>query len=251
MSLRATAPIHDFFDVSPHILFDIDGTLTDDSGTPQIDSRHIMGNALFEGITECMVEQGMPRAVASRALQTYAEETTYWDYDDFVRHFHLPEPRIWDALTDWHRENLHVYEDGVYLVKHLFEQGYPLHIVSNNPRTGCLMKLEAAGLGTLQGSPYFQQIFCSNEQYGQKHDLRFWDRVISSSGLNPEQIVIVGNNLHEDYEVPCQLGICGSFIVDREKALVPDLSAYGPTIVQSLRDVRLAIAPVHANCNSN
>lgn len=231
----------------PHVLFDIDGTLTDDADIPQIDSRYVMGNALFELFTDRLVEQGMHRDKASRALHEYAEAKMYWDYDDFVRNFSIPEPEIWDALTCWHRDNLHIYEDGVHLVHRLFDQGIPLHIVSNNPRTGCLLKLEAAELGSLQGSEYFREIFCSNQQYGQKHDVRFWERVLSSSGLDPAQTVIVGNNLHEDYEVPSRLGFCGSFIVDRENVLHPQPSDPGPHIVRSLWDVELPMSPAHAN----
>lgn len=231
----------------PHVLFDIDGTLTDDAGTPQIDSRYVMGNALFELFTARLVEQGMPRSEASRALHAYAEEKIFWDYDDFVQNFNFPEPEIWEALTDWHRENLHIYEDGLHLVHRLFEQGVPLHIVSNNPRIGCLLKLEAAGLGTLKESGYFREIFCSNQQYGQKHDIRFWERILSSSGLDPAQTVIVGNNLHEDYEVPSRLGFYGSFIVDRENVLHPRPSDPGPRIVRSLWDVDLPVIPAHAH----
>lgn len=231
----------------PHVLFDIDGTLTDDVGIPQIDSRYVMGNALFELFTDRLAEQGMPRIEASRALHAYAEEKRFWDYDDFVHKFNIPEPEIWDALTDWHRKNLHIYEDGLHLVHRLFEQGVPLHIVSNNPRIGCLLKLEAAGLGTLKKSGYFREIFCSNQQCGQKHDVRFWERILSSSGLDPAQTVIVGNNLHEDYEVPSRLGFYGSFIVDRENMLHPRPSGPGPCIVHSLREVDLPVIPAHAN----
>lgn len=231
----------------PHVLFDIDGTLTDDAGSPQIDSRYVMGNALFELFTDRLVEQGMRRTEASRALHAYAEANIHWDYDDFVRNFHLPEPEIWKALTDWHRENLHIYADGVQLVLKLFARGISLHIVSNNPRTGCLLKLEAAGLGTFRESGYFREIFCSNQQCGQKHDVRFWERIISSSGLDPAKTVIVGNNLHEDYEVPSRLGFYGSFIVDREKAIYPQPSDPGPRIVHSLWDVDLPVIPADAN----
>jgi|GEM_PF-1404086 len=223
----------------PHVLFDIDGTLTDDAGIPQIDSRYIMGNALFEIFTDRLAEQGMQRNQASEALHLYAEEKTYWDYDDFVRNFNIPEPEIWDALTRWHQQHLRIYEDGVHLVHQLFAQGVSLHIVSNNPRMGCLLKLEAAGLGTLEGSDYFSQIFCSNQQYGQKHDLSFWERILSSSGIDPKQTLIVGNNLHEDYEIPSRLGFCGSFIVDREMALNPKSAGPSLRIVRSLRDVYL------------
>ncbi len=221
----------------PHVLFDIDGTLTDDAGPPQIDSRYVMGNALFEIFTDHLVKKGMDRAEASRKLHEYAEEKLFWDYDDFVNKFNLPEPGIWNDLRHWHHQHLHIYADGVALVRRLYDQGFPLHIVSNNPRLGCLLKLEAAGLGTLEGSRYFSSIFCSNHQCGQKSSLGFWKRILNASGLDPGETVIVGNNPHEDHEVPAQLNFRGSYLVDREGIYSPGTG--GAVFVNTLLDVDL------------
>lgn len=229
-----------------HVLFDIDGTLTNDAASPQIDSRYVMGNALFEIFSDHLTEGGMSRQDASQALYDYAEEKVYWDYDDFVRKFQIPEPGIWEQLLRWHEENLEVYADGVQLVRRLFDLGYPLHIVSNNPRVGCLLKLKTAGLGTLRGSSYFRSIFCSNHQLGQKSSLGFWQRILATSGLVPSETVIVGNNPEEDYEVPRQLGFSASYIVDRDRIYNSEPS--GPFLVSDLREVELPLA--HSQLNT-
>jgi len=230
----------------PHILFDIDGTLTDDRDTPQIDNRFLMGNALFELIADELRTRGFSRGQAAELFRSLEEREPYWDYDDFVREFKLPEPGIWERLTHWHRTMLHIYPDGVNLVHRLFLEGYPLHIVSNNPRTGCLLKLEAAGLGTRTETPFFRSIFCSNQQRGQKHSLSFWKQLLTSSGLNPESTLIVGNNLEEDYEVPQRLGFQGSFIVDRANLYYGQ--ATGAVLVSSLEEIdpaRIAVLSTH------
>lgn len=228
-----------------NVLFDIDGTLINDTRTPQIDSRYVMGNALFEIFSNHLTDGGMSRLDASQLLYNYAQEKVYWDYDDFVRRFQIPEPEIWDQLILWHDENLEVYADGIQLVHRLFDLGYPLHIVSNNPRIGCLLKLKTAGLGTLQGSSYFRSIFCSNHQLGQKFSVEFWQRILTTSKLVPSQTVIVGNNPHEDYEVPRQLGFYASYIVDRDHIYDPEPS--GPFLVRDLREVELLLA--HSQLN--
>ncbi|MDF3127647.1 HAD family hydrolase [Kiritimatiellaeota bacterium B1221] len=237
---------------SINVLFDIDGTLTDDVASPQIDSRYVMGNALFELFAEHLYKTGINREQASEALHKYSEKNKYWDYNDFVKEFRIQEPDIWKELSNWHQQNLRIFEDGKSLANRLFKQGFPLHIVSNNPYHGCLLKLEAAGLGTLQGSELFDRIFCSNHQQGQKHDLRFWERVISSSGFDPAHTVIIGNNLHEDYEVPGQMGFHSSYIVDREKSIsVPSRSDSGLHIVHSLLEVEFKIKNASFNLIHN
>lgn len=230
----------------PHILFDIDGTLTDDRETPQIDNRFLMGNALFELIADELHPRGVSRGEAAALFRNVEARIPYWDYDDFVRELKLPEPGIWERLTHWHRTMLRIYPDGVNLVHRLFRKGYPLHIVSNNPRTGCLLKLEAAGLGSRTETPFFKSIFCSNHQRGQKHSLSFWKRLLSHSGLNPESTLIVGNNLEEDYEVPRHLDFLGSFIVDRANRYGGQST--GAMLVSSLEEVDPERIPGLSTC---
>lgn len=218
------------------MLVDIDGTLTDDRAEPQIDPRHPLGNALFRILRAELVRAGATRAVAERALRQYTVEHVFWDYADFISHFQLPAERVWALFRAWHARHLKVYPDGVEMVYDLYHRGHPLFIISNNPLTGCLLKLEVARLGSLQGTPWFGRVFCSNIMRGQKGRPDYWARAFTSAGLAPSEVVVVGNDLKEDFRVPRALGIRHTFLVARAGAPVPG-PARGLTVVKSLGEV--------------
>lgn len=220
------------------ICFDIDGTLTDDRGPPQIDQRFALGNALMEIFCVAVQEiHGGTRENVVDQLTTYAERKVYWDYPDFISHFDLPAASVWEQLRAWHRENIHAYEDGVQLVRALHNAGHQLHIISNNPYTGCLLKLEVAGLGSLDGTPWFQHIFCANQQRGQKGAVSFWQRAVERGALHPPSTCVIGNDLHDDYEVPSKLGFGAHFIVDRDRSFAGVRQDERLIIVRSLLEV--------------
>lgn len=218
------------------MLVDIDGTLTDDRTVPQIDPRHPLGNALFAILADEVVQTGVARDEVEARLLQFTRELVFWDYADFIQHFRLPATRVWARLAAWHAEHIHVYADGVSLVHELHRRGYPLFIISNNPLTGCLLKLQVAGLGSLSGAPSFGRIFCSNVTRGQKGRREYWERAFISAGLEPREVVVVGNDWKEDFLVPHEVGIRHTFLVDRTGAMVRPEQA-GVSVVKSLLDV--------------
>ena len=218
------------------VLVDIDGTLTDDRAQPQIDPRHLLGNALLGILGDELVRTGVKRREVEPRFLQFTQELIYWDYADFIQRFRLPSARVWARLQAWHARHIAVYGDGVQMVCDLFERDYPLFIISNNPLTGCLLKLEAARLGSLQGTPWFGRIFCSNLTRGQKGRSDYWERAFVSAGLDPHQVVVVGNDLKEDFQVPQGLGIRHTFLVNRQLRRRPAATA-GLTVVKSLDEV--------------
>ena len=215
---------------------DIDGTLTDDRAVPQIDPRHPLGNALFTILADEVERTGVAREEVEARLRQLTRELVFWDYADFIQHFQLPAERVWARLRAWHAEHLHAYPDGVQLVQELHRLGYPLFIISNNPLTGCLLKLEVAGLGSLRGAPCFGRIFCSNVTRGQKGRREYWERAFISAGLTAGEVVVVGNDWKEDFLVPHELGIRHTFLVDRAGQAAWPAQA-GVTVVRSLLEV--------------
>lgn len=218
------------------MLVDIDGTLTDDRRGAQIDPRHPLGNALFRILRDELARGGRSQAAAERALRRYTEENVFWDYPDFVEHFQMPAARVWRRFRAWHARHLKAYPDGARMVEDLRRRGHPLFIISNNPLTGCLFKLEVAGLGGLAGTSCFGRIFCSNIMRGQKGRPAYWRRAFISAGLDPAAVVVVGNDRREDCEVPGELGIRHTFLVDRARARPPEPRAR-LTVVRSLEEV--------------
>lgn len=197
---------------------DIDATITDDGDIRQIKSEYPLSNALIDLLCDIMVENGWERNKAVYALVAHANDIIFWDYQDFISEFDLPIKPTWDQIIKWHDDHLIVYTDAVDMIKELYSMKLPLYIISNNPILGCLLKLQRAGLGTLEGSPWFQDILGSNKLNGQKGSVGFWRRAFTHTGLAPEEVVIIGDNLKDDCQVPRQVGVCNFFLVDRKKS---------------------------------
>ncbi|HMP75096.1 MAG TPA: HAD family hydrolase [Kiritimatiellia bacterium] len=223
------------------VLIDIDGTLTDDRAVPQIDPRHPLGNALFAILVDELQAGGRRAEDAVRDLHAFTVEHVFWDYGDYIPHFGLDAARVWARFRAWHAEHIHAWPDGVAMVRALHRRGHPLHVISNNPLTGCLLKLEVAGLGSLTGSPWFGRIFASNLARGQKGRPEFWARALAGADLSPDRVVVVGNDRREDYEVPRTLGVGRVFLVDRATP-APARPADGLTVVPSLEQVPALLA---------
>ena len=202
------------------ILCDIDATVTDVYAEhSHADFRAEVFDIFARGI-------GSRRKItldgARLVLEDFANNLmVWWDYPDFINYFELDPVVIWSEMRQVHRNMLYVYEDAVEMVKYLHSLKKNLYIVSNNPVTGCLLKLEIAGLAELGGTPYFKRIFGTNVTRGMKSQVPMWKRIIASLGVPASEILVIGDNLKEDFEVPHSAGIGNSIIVDRksEKAL--------------------------------
>jgi len=198
-------------------LIDIDATITDNRGRPQIAQGHLLNNAIFDVIAELMCEQGWEPEAAGHALSELDKKIEWWGYPDFVKAFNLPEAETWRRIVRWHDEHVISYCDAVRMVKRLHTAGMPLFIVSNNPLSGCLLKLNRAGLSGLQHSEYFRQIFGTDVCMGLKDMVEFWERCLNRTGFPPERIAVIGDNPKDDCAVPRTLGIETVFLVDRKR----------------------------------
>jgi histidinol phosphatase-like enzyme len=78
------------------------------------------------------------------------------------------------------------------------------------------MKLEQAGLASLNGTKFFKRIFGTNITHGMKSQLLTWERIIASFNVNPEQMLTIGDHLQDDLKIPQEAGIGYSFIIDRK-----------------------------------
>ena len=215
---------------------DIDATITDDGDIRQIASEHPLSNALFGVLRDVMVRDGWTKKKAVDALTAHADDIVFWDYKDFIHEFNLPTQHTWNQIIKWHDDHLVVYEDAVSMIKRLHSMNFPLYVTSNNPILGCLLKLQRAGLGTLEGTPWFKDILGSSNLKGQKSSVDFWKRALAYTGLAPEDIVVIGDNLKDDFQVPSQAGIRHFFLVDR-KWKDPFVCEDGVCFVNSLQQV--------------
>jgi len=198
-------------------LIDIDATITTNRTAPQMDPGYIMNNAIFDVIAQFMYEQGWEYNAVADAFAGHEKSNTYWDYPDFLKALDLPEEEVWNRIVRWHNEHIVSYKDAVSMVKRLHVAGIPLFIVSNNPLSGCLLKLQSAGLAGPNDSPYFREILGTNVCMGGKWSLEFWQRCMDRTGYEPGQLAVIGDNPREDCTLPRSLGVETVFLVDRKR----------------------------------
>ena len=218
------------------ILCDIDATVTDVYAEHSHDDfRNKVFDIYARGIA-CRRKISLDEA--NCVLNDFANNLmVWWDYPDFITYFDLDPIAVWQEMRQVHQDMLYVYEDAVEMVKHLHSLEKNLYIVSNNPVTGCLLKLEVAGLADLSGTQYFKRIFGTNVTRGMKSQVPMWKRIVANLGVEPSEIVIVGDSIKEDFETPHSAGIGNTIIVDRKSNNNTEYHD-GYVVVNSLNQVR-------------
>ena len=164
-------------------------------------------------------KSGTEASEAKREIYKYADDIIWWDYQDFIADFDLPAMPVWDAIRQIHQKRLSVYNDAVEMVKKMHHLGKNMCIISNNPITGCLLKLEIAGLADLRGSKFFPRIFGTNVTRGLKSQPQVWKRAISSLGVLPSEILTIGDSEKEDFKIPQSVGIEHTVIINRRSKI--------------------------------
>jgi len=198
-------------------IIDIDATITRPRGQPQIGPDYVLNNAIFEIIAQLMQEHGWSPEAAERAMSDYAEAKLFWDYPEFLAEFDLPMEEGWKRIVRWHEENIAVHDDAVRMIRRLHAARLPLFIASNNPLSGCLLKLGRAGLAGREGSEYFHGIMGTNVCMGVKCSTGFWERCLEQVGHEPERLAVIGDDPHDDCRMPRSLGVETIFLVDRKQ----------------------------------
>ncbi len=197
----------------PYYIFDIDGTLT---RYVDVDpSTFLHGNFLFPIVRDMMVEKGRDPDEASAAILRETQENVFWDYCDFVSAFGLDAPEAYRRFRAWHARHIAPYDDAANLARELRRAGKRLFVVSNNPCTGCLMKLQACGLADDTGSDFFSRILGTDKLRGCKGAPGVWRRAIDQLAVDPSLVCTVGDNPVEDGELPQACGVGATYLFDR------------------------------------
>jgi FMN phosphatase YigB (HAD superfamily) len=215
------------------VMIDIDQTITDNiSSSNDTEFR----NGIFNIITKALsVKRNISIDEANDIIFDYANSLVWWDYPDFITDFDLDYVEIWQAMRDLHSKLLMFYEDAIDMVTYLKAKNLPIYIISNNPVTGCLLKLERAGLASLSGESEFVRIFGTNILRGQKNMIPTWKRCIANLNVDPSQIVTIGDNKEQDYRIPQKAGIGFSIIIDREVRQMEKKPSH--ILINTLKDV--------------
>ena len=197
-----------------HVLFDIDDTLT--RYRSHALDRILEGNFLFPLIADLAEESGIPRPEAERIISETAKKNVFWDYPDFLPPLGLSLAAALPVFRKWHAENMEVLPDAVGLVVKLTDYGMPVSVISNNPRLGCLLKLECCGLAdAASGKSRFSKLLSTDLIRGCKGEKGVWKRALKELGISPDRIIAIGDNPEEDARLPMREGVVRCFLLER------------------------------------
>ncbi|RLC97302.1 MAG: HAD family hydrolase [Chloroflexi bacterium] len=201
------------------VSFDMNGTLTRDryaelvwgEGIPSLYSR-LNGVSLDEAKEYVFGEYDR---VGEGRVEWY--DIRYWfDY------FGLGDG--WRELLEGFRREAGPFPDAIEALEKLTE-GYQLIVTSNATREFIDVELGAAGL-----KGYFTRVFSSTSDFGMvKKTPDVYLEVCRALGVQPEEMVHVGDHRYFDFVVPGQLGI-RAFYLDRRGVET------GESVVRDLAD---------------
>lgn len=223
-----------------HWLFDIDCTLTE--YREHALERLFDGNFLLPLIADLAESHGLNRAEAEQKIRKEETNNPFWDYPDFVRTLGLSMKEVLPVFRRWHSENIAVHQDSVRLVHTLLKRGFPVSVISNNPRLGCLLKLEQCGLADPgNGTSVFRNILSTDLLKGCKGNDGVWKRAVTAlRSQGQAELVMIGDNPDEDGRLARLHGVKRSFILNRsgkvkipedpEITVVPDADAVLPLL---------------------
>jgi putative hydrolase of the HAD superfamily len=227
------------------LLFDLDDTLLDYSGG--------VDRSWTEACASCCAPAGIETAVLVGAIA----ETRRWFWNDPERHrrervnmlgawqhiveFALerlgrPAPDLAAAVArDYatrRRAAMRLFPDSLSCLTELRRRGIPLALVTNGDAVQQRDKIERHDLAR-----FFDAILVEGEFGTGKPDAAVYRHVLKALGLDPDDAMMVGDNLEWDVGAPQRLGLTGVWM-DRGGGGLPHGSAVQPhRIIRSLDEL--------------
>lgn len=196
--------------------FDIDGTITDE---PRKDASKGIG-CCERALQKLLIfKAGLSQRKALEKIQEEKRRKVFSDPFDILPllNTRISASELWTEVLKVQNVCLKVYPDAVSLIKHLHRQGCFLHILSNNTTMRALTKLHQCGLAGKRGTNYFKKIYGPDFTGCQKDSPEFFRKIIKGDGLNPKEMLIIGDNCISDVLIPMQCGIRKFIIVNRKQ----------------------------------
>jgi HAD superfamily hydrolase (TIGR01549 family) len=187
------------------ISFDMNGTLTQDRFAQLVWGEGVPG--LYSLTRKMPLEEAKERVF--KEYEKVGEERVEWyDIRYWFGYFGLGED--WKAFLEGFRHEASPFPEAVHVLEELKEE-HQLILTSNATREFIDVELGAAGL-----LGYFGQVFSSTSDFGQvKKTPDVYLKVCQAVGIQPREMVHVGDHRHFDFVVPRQLGIT-AFYLDRK-----------------------------------
>lgn len=201
------------------LFIDVDDTLVRFKKSGSLSGRDVQNTgSLGEVFENAAVEQvGLSREEAREKINRIKKEIRWWHWSDFVVELGLEAKRFWDYAHAVESRYLEATgEEILGVLTRLKKAGYLLYISSNNPSSGILHKLRVAGLAHNTGSELFHQLLGATELQAMKWDTLYWKKALAHTGLSPDECMVIGDNLKDDFEIPMSVGFAGTFLIQKE-----------------------------------
>jgi len=202
------------------LLIDIDDTIIRfRADGPRADKSRQNTGSLMDVLKQAGVELGglTPEETASR-MERVKRDVRWWHWSDFIVELGLRPKAFWDFAYVVESAYLEpTGSDILPALQRLHDAGVLLYVTSNNPSSGILHKLRLAGIAHVTGTTLFSQLLGGTELHAMKWEPVYWRKALAHIALDADEVAVVGDNPHDDYEVPHSVGICRSFIIDRQR----------------------------------
>ncbi len=159
---------------------------------------------------------GLTAEESTRRIARIKREVMWWHWSDFIVELGLRPKAFWDFAYAVESAYLEPTGDEILpALLRLKAHGILLYVTSNNPSSGILHKLRLAGIAHVTGTTLFSQLLGGTELHAMKWEPVYWKKVLAHIALDADEVAVVGDNPHDDFEVPHSIGIRRSFIIDR------------------------------------
>ncbi len=139
---------------------------------------------------------------------------------------------IADAFTLERDASFYLCPGAIESLTQFCEQGIRLGLVTNGASSAQRAKIER-----FQLAPYFEHIFIEGEMGMGKPDVRVFEHVLDTFGIEAQEAWMVGDNLIWDVAAPQRLGIFSVWIDPAGNGLPPSSTVQPDLIVPSLVDL--------------
>lgn len=148
----------------------------------------------------------------------------------------IPIETYWKRVQEYLAKHLGLYEDAAILIKALHEKGIRLFPATTNSRMAILSKLAVFGLATMEGSPYFTEVFGGSEVCpgGKESSPDFFLSILKKFRLDPKKTLMIGDNPKADLALARAAGIEQVVLPRRDQKEAVVKEADGGLYVNSL-----------------
>ncbi|MDO8141436.1 MAG: HAD-IA family hydrolase [Candidatus Brocadiales bacterium] len=207
------------------IIFDLDDTLYDCSGTLVVQGRKKVAKTIARLINSSEEEAYL---LQLQMEEKYGVKANI--YEKIVTHYHLPNSCARELLEEFvHVEisNIILFPDVIGTLMHLKSQGYKLILVTSGDKQIQEKKIGALGLN----DNYFDDILIADRNKDQAKTGCF-KHIMQQYNLKPEEIICVGDKIDDELTAGKTLGIVtvmfehgrhyNAYLKVRDKYIKPD-----------------------------